>query len=112
MNTDDVKEWLEIADNDLDSALLLNDAPRKHFEIICYHCAQAAEKYLKAYLISKDIIPQKTHDLRFLNNLCIGFEKEFESCCWVLRSSPASAFAFLVPSFHRFISSVLCLNIG
>jgi len=79
MNTDDVGEWLEIADNDLDSAILLNEAARKHCEIICYHCAQAAEKYLKAYLIYNDIIPKKTHDLRFLHNLCIELDEEFSN---------------------------------
>ena len=79
MNTADVSEWIEIADNDLDSAILLNEAIRKHCEIICYHCAQAVEKYLKAYLIYKNIIPKKTHDLRFLTNLCIELDKNFES---------------------------------
>ena len=59
MNIDDVLEWLEIADNDFDSAILLNEAVRKHFEIICYHCSQAIEKYLKAYLIFNNIIPKK-----------------------------------------------------
>jgi len=28
MNIDDVKEWIEIADNDFDSAILLNEAVR------------------------------------------------------------------------------------
>ena len=79
MNIDDVMEWIELADNDLDSAILLSEAVRKHYEIICYHCAQAVEKYLKAYLIYKDIIPKKTHDLRFITNLCIEINKDFES---------------------------------
>ena len=78
MNIDDVLEWIELADNDYDSAILLNQAVRKHFEIICYHCAQSVEKYLKSYLIYKDIIPKKTHDLRFLNNLCIELNNDFE----------------------------------
>jgi len=79
MNIDDVIEWLEIADNDFDSAILLNEAVRKHYEIICYHCAQAIEKYLKAYLIFNNIIPKKTHDLRFLLNSCIEINKDFEN---------------------------------
>jgi len=78
MNIDDVMEWIEIADNDLDSAILLNESIRKHCEIICYHCAQAVEKYLKAYLIFKNITPKKTHDLRFLNDLCIELNNDFE----------------------------------
>jgi HEPN domain-containing protein len=79
MNSDDVLEWVEIADNDFDSARILNESARKHCEIICYHCAQAVEKYLKGYLIFKNVIPKKTHDLRFLNNLCIEFDINFES---------------------------------
>ena len=31
--------------------------------IICYHCQQAAEKYLKGFLVSKYIPFEKTHDL-------------------------------------------------
>jgi len=79
MNIDDVKEWIEIADNDFDSAVLLNEAVRKHHEIICYHCSQAVEKYLKGYLVSMDIVPKKTHDLRYLNSLCIELDVNFES---------------------------------
>jgi HEPN domain-containing protein len=79
MNSDDVKEWIEIADNDFDSAILLNEAVRKHNEIICYHCSQAVEKYLKGYLVSMDIVPKKTHDLRFLNSLCIELDNLFEN---------------------------------
>jgi hypothetical protein len=32
-------------------------------EIICFHCQQSAEKYLKAFLFSNDIEPDKTHNL-------------------------------------------------
>jgi HEPN domain-containing protein len=79
MNIEDVLEWIEIADNDFDSAMILNKAVRKHYEIICYHCSQAVEKYLKGYLVSQSIIPLKTHDLRFLNNLCTEQEQNFDN---------------------------------
>jgi len=71
MDIEDVTEWINIAENDFDSAKLLNEAVRKHYEVICYLCAQATEKYLKGYLTSKNIIPEKTHNLPFLNNLCV-----------------------------------------
>jgi HEPN domain-containing protein len=51
MNNENVMEWLRLADNDLYSAKILNEAARKSYEIICYHCAQAVEKYLKGYLV-------------------------------------------------------------
>jgi HEPN domain-containing protein len=79
MKIKDVEEWIQLADEDLYSAKILNDATRKPFEIICYHCAQAIEKYLKAFLVYKDIIPEKTHNLRYLNDLCIEIDKEFQN---------------------------------
>jgi len=78
MNDNDVREWLQIADDDLYSARILNDAVRKPYEIICYHCAQAVEKYLKGYLTFCDIVPKKTHDLAFLNNMCVEKDIAFQ----------------------------------
>ena len=77
MNIDDVMEWIKIADNDFDSAGILNEAFRKHYEIICYHCAQAVEKYLKGYLEYKDIIPEKIHNLTYLNSICVDNDSRF-----------------------------------
>jgi HEPN domain-containing protein len=65
MNNENVKEWLQLANDDLYSAKILNEAVRKPYEIICYHCAQSIEKYLKGYLTFCDIIPKKTHDLAY-----------------------------------------------
>jgi HEPN domain-containing protein len=79
MNNENVQEWLQLADDDLYSAKILNEQVRRPFEIICYHCAQSIEKYLKSYLTFKNIIPKKTHDLVFLNSLCIGNDNEFQN---------------------------------
>ena len=79
MNNEEVKEWFEIADSDFDSAKILNEAVRKHYEIICYHCAQAVEKYLKGYLIFNDILPKKTHDLTSLNIDCREIDPDFQN---------------------------------
>jgi HEPN domain-containing protein len=79
MNNENVKEWLQLADDDLYSAKILNEAIRKPYEIICYHCAQSIEKYLKGYLTFCDIVPKKTHDLVFLNNLCVEKNNEFQN---------------------------------
>lgn len=47
-------------------------------EIVCFHCQQAAEKYLKALLIYKEVekIP-KTHNIDLLLNLCTKYDKDF-----------------------------------
>ena len=77
MNIKDVKEWMIIADDDFDSAKILNAADKKHMEVICYLCAQAAEKYLKCYLTYNNIMPQKTHNLVLLNDSCIEINQSF-----------------------------------
>jgi HEPN domain-containing protein len=79
MKIKDVIEWMQIADDDFDSAKILNESDRKHYEVICYHCAQAVEKYLKGYLSYNDIIPQKTHSLLLLNEICIDIDNNFEN---------------------------------
>ena len=78
MKINDVKEWIQIADDDLYSAKTLNESVRKPYEIICYHCAQATEKYLKGYLAYNDIIPPNTHNLLFLHELCVEKDNGFE----------------------------------
>ena len=66
-----VKQWIELADNDL--ALAEHTAktmwPIPH-EIVCFHCQQFAEKYLKAFLVSKGQEPPYIHDLAKLTSLC------------------------------------------
>ena len=39
-------------------------------DIVCYHCQQSAEKYLKAYLVQCNQVPPWIHDLRRLVDLC------------------------------------------
>jgi HEPN domain-containing protein len=78
MNLNDTILWFYKADGDFDAAKILNDAYRKHTEIICYLCAQATEKYLKGYLVYKDHKIENTHNLPYLNKLCITYDKQFE----------------------------------
>jgi len=80
MKINDVIEWIQIAEEDFYSAQLLNKAEvRKPKEIICYHCAQAIEKYLKGYLTYIGIIPPKTHNLLLLLESCLEKDKTFEN---------------------------------
>jgi len=57
----------------------------KPLEIICLHCQQAVEKYLKGYLIAQSGgNPLKTYDLAELCALCQGYEQSFvnlEAAC-------------------------------
>lgn len=71
-------EWFTIADMDLSSAKYLQNMKPTPIEIICYHCQQSAEKYLKGYLALNSHEILKTHDLILLNKLCCEYDKDFE----------------------------------
>ena len=77
METKTSLEWFRHADADFDSAIILNDAFHKHNEIICYHCQQAVEKYLKAVLCYNGVIPPKIHVLETICALCSEFDPVF-----------------------------------
>ena len=79
MKIKDVIEWIMIADEDLYSAKILNEQIRRPYEIICYHCTQSIEKYLKGYLTYIDVTVPKTHNLSLLLDLCIENNNDFES---------------------------------
>ena len=71
------KEWRRLAEMDLLSAEYLLNMHPIPLEIICYHCQQAAEKYLKGYLIINGKNPPKTHDLDELCKLCTEISTVF-----------------------------------
>jgi HEPN domain-containing protein len=79
MGNDELEDWLYIANEDIDSAKLLQTMRPQHKEVICFLCQQSAEKYLKAYLFSCGEIPLKTHDLIALCRMCIEIDTTFQA---------------------------------
>jgi len=71
------KEWQRFAEMDLDSAIHLSSMHPAPVEIICYHCQQSAEKFLKAYLVLKGIDPPRIHDLDELRKACLRYASAF-----------------------------------
>ncbi len=65
-NTDIAKEWFKMAETDLSSAKFLQKMQPVPVEIICYHCQQSVEKYLKRFLALKGEEINRTHDLILL----------------------------------------------
>jgi len=57
--------------------LLINQEKRLHAAAV-YHCQQAAEKMLKAWLTDREVIFPKTHDLELLVHLCCEAGAKFE----------------------------------
>ena len=78
VDTEFVAPWIQRAENDISTACYL--AENMHpvpIEIVCFHCQQAAEKYLKAFLVWNDQEPPKTHDLIELAKLCGNYDEGF-----------------------------------
>jgi HEPN domain-containing protein len=72
------REWFRYADMDLRAAMIMTMHRPIPIEIICYHCQQAAEKYLKAYLVFKTSKePEHTQNLSVLCSQCESFDKRF-----------------------------------
>ncbi len=78
MSVHSVEEWLAKAEEDYGGAI---DLARKRKEprpnLVCFHGQQAAEKYLKAFLVRHKIEFPKTHDLRSLANQCAQIDGTF-----------------------------------
>ncbi len=76
-NKDLVRGWLEKGDHDLEAAKMLLKSSRSLTDIICYHCHQAVEKYLKGFLVYQKREFPKSHDLDYLLGLCVKEELAF-----------------------------------
>jgi HEPN domain-containing protein len=66
---DFVQQWLQKADEDLAAAQILVRRRLRDYFTAAFHCQQATEKYLKAYLVRHQVEFRKTHDLGQLLNL-------------------------------------------
>jgi HEPN domain-containing protein len=90
------ERWLAIAREDLKAAQALIKI--ELFSSATYHCQQAAEKSLKAYLVFKKQETLKTHDLLKLDDLCKNIDKEFQKLDATLEILNPFATKFRYPS--------------
>jgi len=73
----EIQEWIKIADEDYNTAIFLQNMKPVPFEIICFHCQQCAEKYLKAFLVKHEIVVPKTHNLDWIIKECMAINVQF-----------------------------------
>jgi HEPN domain-containing protein len=76
----ELKQWFSVAEDDLKSAEYLATMRYPRPEgIICFHCQQSAEKYLKGFLFQNNVEFPKVHDLIKLLELCEGVDAQFST---------------------------------
>lgn len=73
-----VLRWMKKVESDLKVVKHIITIDEPPTDILCFHCQQAVEKYLKAFLTFRDVRVSKTHDMDIIMNLCIEQDEEFE----------------------------------
>lgn len=74
-----VSEWMEKAEGDFRTAereMRARKAP--NYDAVCFHAQQCAEKYLKAFLVHRQIPFHPIHDLEMLLELIVAAHRDFE----------------------------------
>lgn len=75
---EDVREWLKKANEDFEFASsILPDTT--FYAQVCFHFQQAAEKFLKAFIVENKLKFKKIHDLTELMQICGEKESRFSS---------------------------------
>lgn len=71
MNADDQRlmDWIEKADHDLGTAIIVYKHLPEYADVIVFHCQQAVEKYIKCLLEKNSVQFKRSHDLRYLLDL-------------------------------------------
>lgn len=72
-------EWVEKAEDDYTTVMLLYQNTNSSNDIICFHAQQCIEKYLKAWLQEKNIPIPRTHKLEDLLDLILPYMPEWNS---------------------------------
>ena len=75
-NGDLALKWLKMADDEVVAAEALINAGVASAGA-CFHCQQAAEKSIKAWLIAHNVEPPKTHKLEQLIEVCLQKQLRF-----------------------------------
>ena len=71
-----VQQWVSMAEEDLSAARTLLDAGTQFVNTAAFHAQQAAEKFLKAYLVHRQVEFPKTHDIEDILDLVATVDHE------------------------------------
>jgi HEPN domain-containing protein len=74
----EIKQWIIKGDHDLGTAKVTYLHIPEFLDTVTFHCQQAVEKYLKAFLIFQSTEFRFSHDLVYLLDLINQKDSEFE----------------------------------
>jgi HEPN domain-containing protein len=93
----EVRSWLKKAANDLRGADIDLAATPPFIEDMLFHCQQAAEKAMKAFLTAHDRVFRKTHDLDELASACEAVDPTLQEVLNPARDLTVFAWEFRYP---------------
>jgi HEPN domain-containing protein len=93
----EVRRWLLKARHDWSAAKKIFSPDAEETDVAAYHCQQAVEKMLKAYLVSRNREFEKVHDLGYLLDQCVLSDKDFETLRVAVEPLTVYAIAFRYP---------------
>lgn len=93
----DTRAWLHRAEEDLRAAEVDIEAQPPLLSDAAFHCQQATEKALKAFLTWNDVPFRKTHDLTELGRQCIVLDTSTTAVFQRAAHLTAYAWAFRYP---------------
>jgi HEPN domain-containing protein len=93
----EIQAWLQKAANDLRSAQVDLAADPPLIEDALFHCQQAAEKAMKAFLAAHDTTFRKTHDLDELALACEQIDASLKKALDPARDLTVFAWEFRYP---------------
>ncbi len=71
-------DWITHAKKDLEGAKILLEHSADN-SLVCFHCQQAIEKYLKGFLLKRENILNEGHGLVKLGKLCEKHDHNFKT---------------------------------
>ena len=73
----EAKAWMEKAWRDLEMAQRAVGVMPPFYDMAVYHCQQSGEKAVKAFLVLRGLVFEKTHDIELLISLAREIEPGF-----------------------------------
>lgn len=93
----EVRRWLLKARHDWTAARKILTPDSEEMDVAAFHCQQAVEKLLKAYMVSRAVGFEKVHDLGYLLDYCATSDRDFEDLREAVEPLTLYAVAFRYP---------------
>lgn len=101
----EIELWLSKGDHDLGTAKITYLHIPEYLDTVTFHCQQAVEKYLKAYLIFLSIPFKFTHDLVYLLDLIVQKDLDFHNYYEIVSELQGYAIEVRYPNEIIFLSN-------